>query len=80
MKDRVIEIDAPKEAPILRHVIAFGDTVVAKPKSACSAVKPTPGARSYLAVLGGGEEVPDSVRVVLANGAASFWIHRWKGK
>jgi hypothetical protein len=81
LRERVISIDSPKAAQPLRFVIAApADTIQVKALAFCPQFREVDEEkdRTYLAVVRKGGEVPDSLRVVLAD-ESSFWI-RYKVK
>jgi len=65
----VLWIDSPKADRLATHIIVAADTLPVVQLARCATFPPEPGIRSYLAVLGGGVEVPDSLRVVLTGGS-----------
>ena len=46
--DKVLTVDAPERAARLLYAVAPPDTLRAQPLSACPAVKPDPGYRTYV--------------------------------
>jgi hypothetical protein len=67
-EQQVLWIDSDRSEPLATHIIVRTDTLPVVELARCATFPPEEGKRSYLAVVLG-EVVPDSLRVVLANGS-----------